>query len=199
MFRYIFRWRRAAVIRLPCALRDRPQMLVATFAVVTSRISTSNECPLWAIGGHSRRTLSAIWLLRLMLGAIFRARAAHIVLLGPVRIAQRTSDSFPDLGCVLQTYLDAHHHCSPRYPGSSGWPMCGRLKLRKRPCTGDDAKIHRCFFPSATRTGNGIARQSDLISNPSLHRWLAQKRCPLRLRTSSSPHSAQMARGRCLW
>src|SRR4026208_1881633 len=34
-------------------------------------------------------------------GAIFRAGAAHIVLLGPVRIAQRTPESLPDLGCVL--------------------------------------------------------------------------------------------------
>jgi hypothetical protein len=125
MFRYIFRWRRAAVIRLPCALRDRPQMLVATFAVVTSRISTSNECPLWAIGGHSRRTLSAIWLLRLMLGAIFRARAAHIVQFGPVRIAKRMPDSFPNLGCVLQIFYNAYHRRVPRSPISNRLQLAG--------------------------------------------------------------------------
>ena len=42
-------------------------------------------------GLRNVRILSAIWFLQ-MPGAIFRARAAHIVLLGPVRIAQRTPD-----------------------------------------------------------------------------------------------------------
>ena len=42
-------------------------------------------------------------------GAIFRAGSAHIVLLGPVAIAQRTPDLFPDLGCVLQMFSDPCH------------------------------------------------------------------------------------------
>ena len=42
-------------------------------------------------------------------GAIFRAGSAHIVLLGPVGIAQRTPDSFPDPGCVLQMFSDPCH------------------------------------------------------------------------------------------
>ena len=42
-------------------------------------------------------------------GAIFRAGAAHVVLLGPVRIGQRTPDLFPDPGCVLQMFSDMCH------------------------------------------------------------------------------------------
>ena len=42
-------------------------------------------------------------------GAIFRAGAAHVVLLGPVRIVQRTPDLFPDLGWVLQMFSDVCH------------------------------------------------------------------------------------------
>ena len=44
-------------------------------------------------------------------GAIFRAGAAHVVLLGPVRIVQRTPDFFPNLGCVLQMSSDVCHRC----------------------------------------------------------------------------------------
>ena len=54
-------------------------------------------------------------------GAIFRAGSAHIVLLGPVGIAQRTPDSFPDPGCVLQMFSDPCHRrmtkvAAPRSP-----------------------------------------------------------------------------------
>ena len=42
-------------------------------------------------------------------GPIFWAGAAHVVLLGSVRIVQRKPDFFPDLGCVLQGFSDERH------------------------------------------------------------------------------------------
>ena len=49
------------------------------------------------------------------------------------------------------------------------------------------------LYPQLRTSTGSTNRQSGLISNPSLHSWLAQKWCPLRLRTRSSPHSAQTA------
>ena len=57
---------------------------------------------------EAKTALSTIWLVRCF-GPIFRAEAAHVVLLGPVRIVQRTPDLFPDLGCVLQMFSDVCH------------------------------------------------------------------------------------------
>jgi hypothetical protein len=80
--------------------------------------------------GHKRtfsKTLSTIWLCFRCFAAIFRAGAAHVVLLGPVRIAQRTPDSLPDLGCILQMFSDAYHRHSDAYHRHNDESCCSSV------------------------------------------------------------------------